>query len=535
VVSELALLENQIMEDEDSQRNNIFHSRCLVYGKVCLLMIDSGSHANIVSSRVVKKLNLITIPHPSPYRLQRSNEDGEVIVNKQVGIPFSIGKYEDLVLCDVAHNGACHIILGRPWQYDKRTLHDCFSNKITFLHLNRKVVLSSLSPKQVKEDQRRLREKLEEERKETLCENKSVKLKARDFAWILIFMRKLLCIMMFVWMCRNFLRRPQKNLTSMEPQDIEKDASNLITQSSVMRLDTKFHYFVISMTPFVISNLEPNMLHNIVSPHASSHRFTSNMFYVLLVSSNIASERSNKNGVTKDGFERRVFDPGGGCYQVVSELALLENQIMEDEDSQRNNIFHSRCLVYGKVCLLMIDSGSHANIVSSRVVKKLNLITIPHPSPYRLQRSNEDGEVIVNKQVGIPFSIGKYEDLVLCDVAHNGACHIILGRPWQYDKRTLHDCFSNKITFLHLNRKVVLSSLSPKQVKEDQRRLREKLEEERKETLCEKQECEIKSKGLCLDSNFHEETLVHNDVCLDVQELPKEASKKFNIHGTPRY
>ncbi|KAF1854805.1 hypothetical protein Lal_00045061 [Lupinus albus] len=198
---------------------------------------------------------------------------------------------------------------------------------------------------------------------------------------------------------------------------------------------------------------------------------------------------------------------------------------MEDEDSQRNNIFHSRCLVYGKVCLLMIDSGSHANIVSSRVVKKLNLITIPHPSPYRLQRSNEDGEVIVNKQVGIPFSIGKYEDLVLCDVAHNGACHIILGRPWQYDKRTLHDCFSNKITFLHLNRKVVLSSLSPKQVKEDQRRLREKLEEERKETLCEKQECEIKSKGLCLDSNFHEETLVHNDVCLDVQELPKEASK----------
>ncbi|KAF1854360.1 hypothetical protein Lal_00044309 [Lupinus albus] len=252
------------MEDEDSQRNNIFHSRCLVYGKVCLLMIDSGSHANIVSSRVVKKLNLITIPHPSPYRLQRSNEDGEVIVNKQVGIPFSIGKYEDLVLCDVAHNGACHIILGRPWQYDKRTLHDCFSNKITFLHLNRKVVLSSLSPKQVKEDQR-----------------------------------------------RNFLRRPQKNLTSMEPQDIEKDASNLITQSSVMRLDTKFHYFVISMTPFVISNLEPNMLHNIVSPHASSHRFTSNMFYVLLVSSNIASERSNKNGVTKDGFERRVFDPGG--------------------------------------------------------------------------------------------------------------------------------------------------------------------------------------------------------------------------------
>ncbi|KAF1878153.1 hypothetical protein Lal_00043273 [Lupinus albus] len=299
------------MEDEDSQRNNIFHSRCLVYGKVCLLMIDSGSRANIVSSRVVKKLNLITIPHPSPYRLQRSNEDREVIVNKQVGIPFSIGKYEDLVLCDVAHNGACHIILGRPWQYDKRTLHDCFSNKITFLHLNRKVVLSSLSPKQVKEDQRRLREKLEEERNETLCEKQECEIKSKGLYLDSNFHEETLVHNDVCLDVQELPKEASKILTSMEPQDIEKDASNLITQSSVMRLDTKFHYFVISMTPFVISNLEPNMLHNIVSPHASSHRFTSNMFYVLLVSSNIASERSNKNGVTKDGFERRLFDPGG--------------------------------------------------------------------------------------------------------------------------------------------------------------------------------------------------------------------------------
>ncbi|KAF1854434.1 hypothetical protein Lal_00044306 [Lupinus albus] len=99
-----------------------------------------------------------------PYRLQRSNEDGEVIVNKQVGIPFSIGKYEDLVLCDVAHNGACHII----W-----VVH---GNMIKEPSMT--VVLSSLSPKQVKEDQRRLREKLERGEKRKHCvKNKSVKLK----------------------------------------------------------------------------------------------------------------------------------------------------------------------------------------------------------------------------------------------------------------------------------------------------------------------------------------------------------------------
>ncbi|KAF1856371.1 hypothetical protein Lal_00046628 [Lupinus albus] len=183
--------------------------------------------------------------------------------------------------------------------------------------------------------------------------------------------------------------------------------------------------------------------------------------------------------------ENLVFMPHGQSFLI---RRLFESQTIEDEANQRDNIFHGRCLIQGKVCLLNVDSGSCANMVSSRVVSKLNLVTRPHPTPYQLQWISEVGEIIVNKQVEIPFSIGKYEDVVLCDVVHMETSHMILGRPWQFDRRTIHDCFSNKITFLHQNRKVVLSSLSPKQAKEDQQRLREKLEEERNETLCEKQE-----------------------------------------------
>lgn len=58
--------------------------------------------------------------HHKPYKLQWLNEEGEMKVKKQVVVPLSIGKYEDEVLCDVLPMKAGHILLGRPWQSDRR-------------------------------------------------------------------------------------------------------------------------------------------------------------------------------------------------------------------------------------------------------------------------------------------------------------------------------------------------------------------------------------------------------------------------------
>ena len=60
--------------DQDEQRENIFHSRCTVQGKVCSLIIDSGSCANVVSLSMIEKLNLQTLVHPHPYNIQRLNQ-----------------------------------------------------------------------------------------------------------------------------------------------------------------------------------------------------------------------------------------------------------------------------------------------------------------------------------------------------------------------------------------------------------------------------------------------------------------------------
>ena len=83
------------------QRENIFHTRCKVKDKVCSMIIDGGSCTNVASATMVEKLGLPTMKHPEPYKLQWLNDCGELKVNRQVKIAFSIGDYEDEVICDV--------------------------------------------------------------------------------------------------------------------------------------------------------------------------------------------------------------------------------------------------------------------------------------------------------------------------------------------------------------------------------------------------------------------------------------------------
>ena len=92
---------------------------------------------------MVDKLGLPTISHTKPYKLQCHSEEGEIIVNKQVLIIFSIGKYKDEVLCDVVPMEVTHILLGRPWKFDRKVLHDSLTNKIYFTFKGHKIILKT--------------------------------------------------------------------------------------------------------------------------------------------------------------------------------------------------------------------------------------------------------------------------------------------------------------------------------------------------------------------------------------------------------
>ncbi|KAF7820714.1 hypothetical protein G2W53_026169 [Senna tora] len=97
---------------------------------------------------MVDKLNLPTVRHPRPYKLQWSNECGKIKVDKQVLVSFSIGKYCDEILCDVVPMHAGHILLGRPWELDRKAKKNRFTNRYSFVMNNKPVTLVPLTPEQ---------------------------------------------------------------------------------------------------------------------------------------------------------------------------------------------------------------------------------------------------------------------------------------------------------------------------------------------------------------------------------------------------
>ncbi|PIK33241.1 hypothetical protein BSL78_29947 [Apostichopus japonicus] len=152
--------------------------------------------------------------------------------------------------------------------------------------------------------------------------------------------------------------------------------------------------------------------------------------------------------------------------EVLVTRRILSAMVDPSETIQRENIFHSRCTIKGKVCNLIIDGGSCTNVASAYMVDKLGLERTRHPRPYRLRWLDDKVELKIHEQVTVPFSVGKYQDQVVCDVVPMQAGHLLLGRPWQFDKETRHDGRTNLYTFVHDKRKVSLAPLTPAQVHE---------------------------------------------------------------------
>ena len=116
------------------------------------MIIDEGNCTNVVSTTLVENLNLPTLKHPRPYKLQWLNNCREVKENKQVLVSFSIGRYKYEVPYDVVPMHVGHILLGRPWQFDNKVNHDSFKNRHSFVKENKTITFVPLTLRQVYED-----------------------------------------------------------------------------------------------------------------------------------------------------------------------------------------------------------------------------------------------------------------------------------------------------------------------------------------------------------------------------------------------
>ena len=89
---------------------------------------------------------------PTPCYIRWMNESGTPKITHKVRVKFSIGSYVDTVDCDVAPMSSCHLLLGRPWQFDLDATHDSCSNNYSFVHKGVNHVLKPMAGSAIKAD-----------------------------------------------------------------------------------------------------------------------------------------------------------------------------------------------------------------------------------------------------------------------------------------------------------------------------------------------------------------------------------------------
>jgi hypothetical protein len=146
---------------------------------------------------------------------------------------------------------------------------------------------------------------------------------------------------------------------------------------------------------------------------------------------------------------------------------LLKPKKEVENPVQRNNLLRTSCKTKDRVCKVIVDSGIIDNLVSTEMVENMELETVAHPSPYKVSWLQKGHQVIFTKQSLVEFKIGGYRDEILCDVIPMDVCHLLLGRPWKYDRNVIHDGRKNTYTLEKNGRMHMLLSIEDKKVKEE--------------------------------------------------------------------
>ena len=106
----------------------VYYTRYLIEGDPCLVAFDYASDNNVVSQRLVEKLQLPTNFH-----------------RNQAWIKFSTWKCVKEVLCDIAPMDSCHLLLGWVWLRFKTLNLD--EGTLYLRHEGHKMMLIFMTPR----------------------------------------------------------------------------------------------------------------------------------------------------------------------------------------------------------------------------------------------------------------------------------------------------------------------------------------------------------------------------------------------------
>jgi hypothetical protein len=182
----------------------------------------------------------------------------------------------------------------------------------------------------------------------------------------------------------------------------------------------------------------------------------------------VVEEESRPNELSAEDAEVICEGDEPDCDLLVI-MRLLSVDQDADQDWRRKSLFHTCCKTNSKLCELVIDSGACENVVAHTMVEKLGLKTEPLPHPYKLSWLDRKHEIKVHKRCLVPFYIAKYEDEVWCHVIPMTACHVLLGRPWLYDRDVQHQGKANTYLLKRDNCTYTLLPLAPEKRRKKRR------------------------------------------------------------------
>jgi hypothetical protein len=68
--------------EEPEEEERLFHSQMWVKGDPIHFIIDNGSQKNLISEKVIKRLNLLMTPHPQLYTIGWLHQGRDICVNQ---------------------------------------------------------------------------------------------------------------------------------------------------------------------------------------------------------------------------------------------------------------------------------------------------------------------------------------------------------------------------------------------------------------------------------------------------------------------
>jgi hypothetical protein len=101
-----------------------------VKGALLHFIVDSSIQKNLISTEVVKWLDLGMTSHLQPYTIGWLRQGRDLHVSQQCHLPYVINTFKDEVLCHISPLEVCDVLLGQPYLWKCHVVYESRSRSV---------------------------------------------------------------------------------------------------------------------------------------------------------------------------------------------------------------------------------------------------------------------------------------------------------------------------------------------------------------------------------------------------------------------